>query len=97
MPTDWIQMDWRIFLSTFALVFLAELGDKTQLATLAMACQTQARWTVFAGATLALVVVTLASVLLSEVLHRLLPADTMRWIAGGIFILAGVAILLGRS
>ncbi len=91
-----MEMDWRVFLSTFALVFLAEMGDKTQLATLAIACRTQSRLTVFIGAALALVVVTLASVLLSEVLHRLVPADAVRWIAGGIFILAGVAILVGR-
>lgn len=97
MSVDWLQMDWRVFLSTFALVFLAELGDKTQLATLAMACRTQSRLAVFVGAALALVVVTLASVLLSEVLRRSVPADTMRWVAGGIFILVGVAILLGRS
>lgn len=97
MQSDWIQMDWRVFLSTFALVFLAELGDKTQLATLAIACRTQSRLIVFIGAALALVIVTLASVLLSEVLRRLVPAETIRWIAGGIFILAGVAILLGRS
>lgn len=92
-----MEMDWRVFLSTFALVFLAELGDKTQLATLAMACRTQSRLTVFVGAALALITVTLASVLLSEVLRRLVPADTMRWVAGGLFILVGVAILLGRS
>lgn len=91
-----MEMDWRVFLSTFALVFLAELGDKTQLATLAIACRAQSRLTVFIGAALALVVVTLASVLLSEALHRLVPADVIRWVAGGIFILAGVAILMGR-
>lgn len=97
MPTDGLQIDWRVFISTFALVFLAELGDKTQLATLAMACQTQSRWAVFAGATLALVMATLGSVLVSGALSRLVPADTMRWVVGGLFILVGVAILLGRS
>lgn len=91
-----MQIDWRVLLSTFALVFLAELGDKTQLATLALACRTQSRLTIFVGAALALVVVTLIGVLLAEVLHRLVPADYMKWVAGGLFILTGTVILLGR-
>jgi len=91
-----MQIDWRVFLSTFALVFLAELGDKTQLATLAMACESRSRLTVVIGAALALVTVTLISVLVSEALHRLVPAAYIKWMAGALFIVAGAVILLGR-
>jgi putative Ca2+/H+ antiporter (TMEM165/GDT1 family) len=42
-------MDWKLLSSTFVLIFLAQLGDRTQLATLSLASGTSSRWTVFAG------------------------------------------------
>jgi crotonobetainyl-CoA:carnitine CoA-transferase CaiB-like acyl-CoA transferase len=51
-------MDWRVFLATFGAIFLAEMGDKTQLAAMTMAAETKRPWTVFVGATLALACVS---------------------------------------
>ena len=51
-------MDWRVLLATFGTIFLAEMGDKTQLAAMTMAAQTKRPWTVFAGASLALICVS---------------------------------------
>jgi putative Ca2+/H+ antiporter (TMEM165/GDT1 family) len=89
-------MDWRIFLSTFALVFLAELGDKTQLATLAIAARSRSPFAVFWGAALALGVITLISVLLCEVLVKVVPFAYVNRAAGALFIIIGAIILLGK-
>ncbi len=47
-------MDWNLLLSSFGLVFLAELGDKTQLAVVAQTCKYRQPWAVFMGSSLAL-------------------------------------------
>jgi putative Ca2+/H+ antiporter (TMEM165/GDT1 family) len=91
-----MQVDWRVFLSTFALVFLAELGDKTQLATVAMMARSRSPLAVFGGAALALVTITLVSVLVCEALLRVVPVVYMTRATGVLFILIGATILLGR-
>lgn len=91
-----MQVDWRVFLSTFALVFLAELGDKTQLATMAMVARSRSPLAVFGGAALALVTITLVSVLVCEALLRVVPIVYMTRATGVLFILIGAMILLGR-
>jgi len=79
-------------LSTFGLVFLAELGDKTQLAVVALASQTKSPLGVFIGAGSALVVSALLAVLVGWNLPRLLPQTATRivhYVAGGLFVLVG--------
>lgn len=81
----------RTILTTFALVFLAELGDKTQLAVLAMASR-DSPWGVFIGAGAALLASTVLAVVLGCTLPRLLPTSSTRilhYIAGGLFIIVG--------
>ena len=51
-------MDWRVFLTTFGVIFLAEMGDKTQLAAMTMSAQTKKPWAVFIGSALALTAVS---------------------------------------
>jgi putative Ca2+/H+ antiporter (TMEM165/GDT1 family) len=91
-----MQVDWRVFLSTFALVFLAELGDKTQLATVAMMARSRSPLAVFGGAALALVTITLVSVLVCEALLRVVPIVYVSRATGVLFILIGAMILLGQ-
>lgn len=82
----------RTILMTFTLVFLAELGDKTQLAIFAMASRSSP-WAVFVGAGAALLASTLLAVMLGSMLPRLLPAWSTRilhYIAGSLFIVVGV-------
>jgi rubrerythrin len=87
-------MDWRLFLSTFALIFLAELGDKTQLAAMARTASSSAgKWTVFWAASSALVCSTLIAVLVGAALSRLVPPKTIKLVAGALFILFGLLIL----
>jgi len=79
-------------LSAFVMVFLAELGDKTQLAVVALASQSKVPWGVFLGAGSALSVSTLLAVLLGYNLSRLFPPSAVRilhYAAGGLFILFG--------
>ena len=63
-------MDWKLFLTTFGAIFLAEMGDKTQIATLTFAAGGSSRWIVFAGSALALVATSAVAVLAGEVISR---------------------------
>ena len=73
-------MDWKLFLTTFGAVFLAELGDKTQLATMALAADSRSKLTVFVGASLALVVAAGLGVLVGDSIARFVPPQ---WIQRG--------------
>jgi len=82
--------DWRALGSTFALLFAAELGDKTQLAVLSLATQRQSVGLVFAGATLALIAVTGLAVVVGQSLSKLLPRRTLLWLSAGAFVVVGL-------
>ena len=86
-------MDWRLFASTFGLVFLAELGDKTQLATLGLAASGQSRWMVFLGSALALVATSAIAVLVGEAVARVIPPIWIRRAAGASFVVLGLLFL----
>ena len=81
-----------LFASTFTTVFLAELGDKTQLATLLLSAQSGRPLLVFVGAALALVSTSLVGVLLGQWLSRHLPPQQLERLAGGLMLILGVAI-----
>jgi putative Ca2+/H+ antiporter (TMEM165/GDT1 family) len=91
------NMDWKLFASTFAAIFVAELGDKTQLATLSLAAGGGARWIVFAGSALALVATSALAVLGGEVVARMVPPAWIRRVAGVVFLAMGMLFLFGRS
>jgi putative Ca2+/H+ antiporter (TMEM165/GDT1 family) len=80
------------FISTFVTIFLAELGDKTQVAVLLMSAQSHRPWIVFGGAASALVATSLVGVLLGRWLGKWLSPQVLRLVTGG--ILAIVAFLL---
>ncbi|MEG4346163.1 TMEM165/GDT1 family protein [Microcoleus sp. A003_D6] len=84
---------WAIFASTFATIFLAEIGDKTQLAILLMTAESRNPWIVFAGAGSALIATSLLGVLLGRWLASRIAARTLERAAGGI-LLAISAVLL---
>ncbi|HTE54979.1 MAG TPA: TMEM165/GDT1 family protein [Kofleriaceae bacterium] len=87
-------MDWKLFASTFAAIFLAEIGDKTQLATLSLASGGSSRWVVFAGSALALVAASAIAVLAGEALTRAIPPIWIKRAAGALFIALGVLFLV---
>jgi putative Ca2+/H+ antiporter (TMEM165/GDT1 family) len=87
-------MDWKTLVSTFGAVFVAELGDKTQLATLSMSAGTRAKWAVFAGSALALVATSAIAVLAGTAVSRYVSPQWLRRIAGAVFIALGVLFLV---
>lgn len=89
-------MDWKVLAAAFGTIFLAELGDKTQLAAIMMTSKTKAPVSVFTGTVLALAVVTLIGVLFGEGLVRVVPEHVIKTIAAVAFILIGVLMLLGK-
>lgn len=68
---------FQVFFSTFITIFLAEMGDKTQLATLLMSAESQSPWLVFLGAGTALVATSLVGVLLGRWLSKVLAPRTL--------------------
>jgi len=90
-------MDWKLLASTFAAIFVAELGDKTQLATLSLASEASSRWTIFAGAALALVCTSALGVLGGDVVSRFVSPVWIRRIAGVVFIVMGLHYLLKKA
>jgi len=86
----------RIFLTTFAVMFLAELGDKTQLAVISMSGRFRSPWVVFAGAGAAMLLATAIGVVVGNFIPALIGERAVRYFSGGLFILFGVLILAGR-
>ena len=68
---------WAVFSSTFITIFLAEMGDKTQLVTLLMSAESQAPWIVFLGAALALISTSLVGVLIGYWLSKKLSPQIL--------------------
>ena len=86
----------NIALKAFLLIFLAEMGDKTQLMSMALAAQYRKPVWVFVGAASALAIVTLIGVIFGEALTRVIPARRIHQFAGLIFIIFGALMLLRR-
>jgi putative Ca2+/H+ antiporter (TMEM165/GDT1 family) len=87
-------MDVRTLLSTFAAVFLAEVGDKTQLATFALSASSRSKAAVFLGAVAALASTSAIAVLLGEAVTRAIPALWIRRGAGLLFVGLGLFYLV---
>lgn len=85
-------MDPRIIATVFSALFLAELGDKTQLAVISFVASGQPPSAVFAGASLALVASTAAAVLGGQGLLRVVPAEILQLVAAGVFVIVGVLV-----
>ncbi len=83
------------FLVAFASMFLAELGDKTQLATFAIAAKYSAPFQVWLGATIGMIVVNLFGIAIGNILRNYMPEKVMNLLAGVIFIVFGMVTFLG--
>ena len=84
-------MDWKILSTIFASVFIAELGDKTQLATMLFASDKEiSKFTVFAGASLALIVTSAIGVLAGSAVSHYVSEKHLHYLAGIGFIAIGL-------
>ncbi len=89
-------MDWKIFLATFGTVFLAEMGDKTQLVAMTMTAESRSPLAVVAGACLALILATVLGVAFGALMSQWVPASVLKKVAAAAFIVIGVVMLLGK-
>jgi putative Ca2+/H+ antiporter (TMEM165/GDT1 family) len=88
-------MDWKLFASTFAAIFVAEIGDKTQLATLLYAADARnPKLTIFAAAAAALVIASALGILAGGALSQHLDSRLLSWIAGAGFVAVGIWTIL---
>lgn len=84
-------MDYRMLVTVFTAVFVAELGDKTQLATLLFASEREVSgWTVFAGASAALVTASAIGVLAGSLLSQHINPRYLHYLAGAGFVAIGI-------
>ncbi|MDR3683482.1 MAG: TMEM165/GDT1 family protein [Geothrix sp.] len=87
-------MNRSLFWTTFGTVFLAEVGDKTQLAAMTATVRSGQVWTVFFAASAALVCATAIGVALGDVLFKYLSEAVIKWVAGTAFIAVGLWVLV---
>jgi putative Ca2+/H+ antiporter (TMEM165/GDT1 family) len=87
-------INWQVLGSAFLMIFLAELGDKTQLSTFAFASQSKSPLSVFLGASLALVLSSLIGVALGGLIGRFVPERVMKVLAAVVFLGFGVSTLV---
>ena len=84
-----------VFGTTLVAFFLLEMGDKTQIATVALAAKYPSLVAVVAGTTLGMMLANVPAVLLGEVAARKLPMRVVHAVAAAIFLALGVSVLLG--
>lgn len=88
-------MDFKVLTTVFIAVFLAELGDKTQLATMLFAAdKAVSKLTVFVAASAALIVATAIGVLAGEIVSEYVSPKTLQYLAGAGFIGIGIWTLV---
>ena len=90
-------MDLKTFLMSFVAIFLAELGDKTQLANLGLVAKTKAPVGVYVASALAYLSVSLITIVLGGYLTKFLPTQTVRLGSGTLFIIVGIFLVLGKG
>lgn len=86
----------RIIITSFWIIFLAELGDKTQFQTMILASQTRNPIAVFIGASSALVLSVIIGIIFSSFIIKYIPETVIRMASGFLFITIGILTLLKK-
>ena len=82
-----------LLFTTFVTVFLAEMGDKTQLTTITLSSTTNKPLAVFIGSSVALILATLLGVLAGGSIANLIPAFLLKLLAGIVFLIIGINLM----
>ena len=82
-----------LLLTTFITVFLAEMGDKTQLTTITLSSTTNKPFAVFIGSSLALILATLLGALAGSSIANLIPAFILKLLSGIVFLVIGINLM----
>ena len=90
------MLKWSAFWTAFGTLFLAEMGDKTQLAAMTMSAQTKKPWAVFIGSAIALTAVSAIGVMVGSVVGNYVPLEWIKRAAAVAFIIIGILILLDK-
>lgn len=80
----------------FAMVFIAELGDKTQLSTMILASKSSSIWYTFIGSSIALVLSSLLGVLAGSVIQKVIPVCYIQRCSGFAFLIIGILLISGK-
>jgi putative Ca2+/H+ antiporter (TMEM165/GDT1 family) len=88
---------YGVFGTTLIAFFLAEMGDKTQVATVALVAQYQAFFSVVAGTTLGMMIANVPAVILGDRIANRMPVRLVHGVAASIFAILGIATLLGAG
>ncbi len=83
-------MDWKLAATTFATLFMAEMGDKTQLAVISLTSSSRKPLSVLLGGALALTVVTALGVLVGEAVTKIIPGPVLTKAAAVLFVMIGI-------
>ncbi len=83
-----------LLFTTFVTVFLAEMGDKTQLTTITLSSTTNKPLAVFIGSSLALILATLLGALAGGSIANLIPAFLLKLLSGSAFLIIGINLLI---
>jgi len=82
-----------LFFTTFVTVFLAEMGDKTQLTTITLSSTTNKPLAVFIGSSIALILATLLGTMAGGSIANLIPAFLLKLLSGLVFLTIGIKLL----
>jgi len=93
IPQEDSSMDLKLMFTTFGMIFLAELGDKTQLATMAFAAEGRSLSAVFIGSAGALVLTSLLGVVFGASIAKVIPPNYIKAGAGVLFVVLGLWML----
>jgi len=89
-------MDWKIFLATFAAIFMAEIADKTQLVGMGMSAESGKPFMVWLGSISAYIIVTAVSVFIGAAFAKYIKPEIIKYISASLFVIIGVLIFFRK-
>ncbi|MFA5780402.1 MAG: TMEM165/GDT1 family protein [Elusimicrobiota bacterium] len=88
-------MDWKIFFTSFWMIFVTEMGDKTQLTNLSLTAESKQPLIVFTASVLGYAAATLLAIVFGGVLFKYVPQHYIQIASGSLFVVIGILILFG--